>query len=43
MEGNFLEIKSAIDSLVSNERHYWCKHCDRGLFFPPDCPHTTEL
>jgi len=43
MEGSFLDMKSAIDSLVSNERHYWCKHCDRGLFFPPDCPHSTEL
>jgi hypothetical protein len=43
MEGSFLDIKSAIDSLVSNERHYGCKHCDRRLFFPPDCPHTTEL
>jgi len=42
MEGNFLDVKSAIDSLVSNERHYWCKHCDRGFFFPPDCPHTAD-
>ena len=42
MEGSFLDIKSAICSLVSNESFYWCKHCDKGLFFPPDCPHTID-
>jgi len=42
MERSFLDIKSAISGLLSNERLYWCKHCDKGLFFPPDCPHTID-
>jgi len=42
MGGSFLDTKSAISSLVSNERLYWCKRCDKGLFFPPDCPHTPD-
>ena len=42
MEGVFGDMKSAVSLLVSKERLFWCKHCDRGLFFPPDCSHTTD-
>jgi hypothetical protein len=41
MEGVFSDMKSAISLLVTNETFYWCRHCDRGLFFPPDCEHHT--
>jgi hypothetical protein len=25
--------------LVEHKKFYWCSHCNRGLFFPPDCEH----
>ena len=42
MEGKFLDMKSAIDSLDSKERQFWCEHCDKGFFFLPDCEHTED-
>jgi hypothetical protein len=43
MEGIFAYMKSAIDSLVSNEHQFWCRHCQRGLFFFPNCEHGEAL
>ena len=42
LESNFPDMKRAIDNLVSNERQYWCKHCERGLFFIPNCEHIEN-
>jgi len=42
MESTFPNMRAAIDALVSNESLYWCKHCNRGLFFHPDCPHFDD-
>jgi hypothetical protein len=39
MEGVFDDMRVAKSQLVSHERLYWCKHCDRGPFFSPDCQH----
>jgi hypothetical protein len=37
---SFVDIETAVQSLVRYKRHYRCKHCERGLFFfPPTCPH----
>jgi len=41
LEKNFPNMQTAIDTLVSNECEYWCKHCERGLFFLPDCEHVS--
>jgi len=42
LERNFLDMKTAIDNLLSDERQYWCKHCERGLFFLPKCEHSED-
>jgi len=39
METSFVDIKTAVTCLANDERHYWCKHCERGLFFPIMCSH----
>jgi hypothetical protein len=34
-----LRQTSAVKSLAKDEHLYWCKHCERGLFFPLICTH----
>jgi len=26
-----------IEDLISLKEHFWCHHCERGLFFPNSC------
>ena len=26
-----------IEDLISQKEHFWCRHCERGLFFPNSC------
>jgi len=40
LQSNFPDMKTAIDTLASNRGGYWCKHCERGLFFLPECDHN---
>ena len=34
-----------IDDLIRHKNHFWCHHCERGLFFPSTCAEhaDTEL
>jgi len=42
LQNNFPDMKTAIDTLASKEWEYWCKRCERGLFFLPDCEHSEN-
>jgi hypothetical protein len=37
MAASFVNVEAAVQSLVNDERQYWCNHGDRGLFFPIVC------
>ena len=26
-----------IEGVISFKEHFWCHHCERGLFFPNSC------
>ena len=26
-----------IEDLISHKQHFWCNHCEKGLFFPNTC------
>jgi len=26
-----------IEDLISLKEHFWCHHCERGIFFPNSC------
>ena len=26
-----------INDLIRHKNHFWCHHCERGLFFPSTC------
>ena len=31
-----------IEDLISLKEHFWCHHCERGLFFPNSCLQHVE-
>jgi len=31
-----------IDDLIGHKDHFWCHHCERGLFFPLTCTERAD-
>jgi hypothetical protein len=35
-------ITDAVEDLVENRSMYWCRFCDKGLFFPTVCDENHD-
>jgi hypothetical protein len=43
MERTYKSTEEMIEVLITHKNHFWCHHCEKGLFFPDSCPeHTKE-
>jgi len=42
MERSYASEKEMIEELITLKNHFWCHHCEKGLFFPNSCPEHVE-
>ena len=36
-ERKYDSLETLINDLITHRNHFWCHHCDKGLFFPVSC------
>ena len=36
-EKTYTSDAAMIEDLISHKDHFWCHHCEKGLFFPNSC------
>jgi hypothetical protein len=37
-EREYASVDEVLSDLFTDKDHFWCHHCERGLFFPNTCP-----
>ena len=41
-ERTYESTDAMIKELITHKEHFWCHHCEKGLFFPNSCTEHTE-